>query len=124
MFLFYGRNWWTVPPEIVDGKQTLDITLIHPPEETQDSKGQQAFLGWWLGECRRRSAPRPRWTGQDRKVALQLLDQHGYDKLKELAVHFWRRHSSSLTSAGYDRHMILFAAKIPLIEKELQEQAS
>ena len=111
------------PPQIVDGKQTLDITLVHPPEDTEANVGQQAFLGWWKGEARRRFAPPPRWTGQDRKIVLLLLEKYGYERLRVLALHFWRRHASELVNAHYDRHMVMFAAKIPLVEKELQEQA-
>lgn len=113
-------------PRIVDGKITLDVTMIHPPGETAEPdsvENSSAFLSWWKGEAKRRSSPTPRWTGQDRVVCARLLGQHGYDRLQELATHFWRRHAGSLMSAEYDRHMLAFAAKIPIIEKELKEQA-
>jgi hypothetical protein len=110
-------------PKIVDGKATLDVTLLHSPEEIPDRTDQEVFLNWWKGEAKRRLAPHPRWTGEDRKIAVRLLEKYGYDRLRELALNFWRRHASALTSHTYDRQMILFAAKIPIIEKELQEQA-
>lgn len=110
-------------PRIIDGKGVLDVTLIHPPDEQDSMMNSSTFLSWWKGEARRRGAPTPRWTGQDRVVCSRLLSRHGYNRLQELATHFWRRHAQALMSAEYDRHMVCFAAKIPIIEKELKEQA-
>lgn len=109
-------------PRIVDGRVTLDVTLIHPPEGIAEPEGQDVFLKWWSSEARRRSAPRPRWAGEDRKIAVNLLKRHGYERLRVLATHFWRRHASSIVNSEYDRHMVLFTAKIPIIEQELSTQ--
>lgn len=111
-------------PTVLDGPLALEITLLHPPDGGDSfGVGQEIFLRWWSAEARRRSAPRPRWTGEDRKIAITLLKRHGYERLKLLAAHFWRRHASSVTRSSYDRHMVLFAAKIPIIEQELKSQA-
>lgn len=110
-------------PTITDGSVTLEVTLIHPPAEPeqQERVGQEQFLRWWRDECRTRGLPAPRLTGADRAVARRLLDKHGFDGLKRLAVHYFRRHTGGIR--GETHEMVAFASRIPEIQAELKDMA-
>lgn len=110
-------------PTIRDGNITLDITLIRPPtpESDRSPPSGQDFLQWWKGECKTRGLPPPRFAGADHAIARRLVDKHGLPRLETLARHYFRRHNEGPKNT---HEMVIFSAKIPLIETELKEQAS
>ncbi len=110
-------------PAVRDGNVTLDITLLRPPTPGSSPPPPVGgeFLSWWRNECRIRNLPAPRFAGADRKIASRLASKHGIQRLKTLAVNYFRRHNE-----GEKRtfEMVHFSRRIPLIETELKEQAS
>ncbi len=110
-------------PTIRDGKFTLDITLLRPPTpgSVAPPPAGGEFLSWWSSECRVRNLGAQRFSGADRKIAARLTAKHGLQRLKKLAVNYFRRHYQAEKPVP---EMVAFAATIPAIETELKEQAS
>ncbi len=109
-------------PTIQDGDVTLDITLLQPPApgSAAPPSAGSAFLQWWRAECKTRNLGGQRFSGADHKIASRLSHKHGLQRLKKLAVNYFRRHYAEHAQMS---PMIIFSAQIPTIETELKEQA-
>ncbi len=110
-------------PTVRDGDVILNITLLRPPTPASSPPPPTGgeFLSWWKHECGLRNLPSPRLTGADRAIAKRLATKHGLQRLKVLATNYFRRHNEGAKNTF---EMVVFSAKIPLIETELKEQAS
>lgn len=109
-------------PIVVDGHTRLVVTLLRRPDDAVPPLQQAAvFLVWWRREAELRGMRWPRFTGADRKITAHLLDRHGLSQLKELGTHYFRRHAFMREKGLYE--MVAFAARIPVIEQEIAQQA-
>lgn len=107
---------------IADKGTTIVVTPIDSVdvELAQEEHGKEReFLAWWAQRAQDYNAPRYRASGADRRIAARLLKRFDTNRLKKIAVIFWRQHSDPLISGEYNGHMILFSAKLAEAERDL-----
>lgn len=109
---------------LVDKGRRIHITVLttEVAVEVQERGDLWVFMDWWKEEARGRGVP---WSidGADWRLARLMLKQHGLDHLKRLGVVFWSQHADPLVTGEYNRHMILFKAKLAETERDLSTRA-
>lgn len=80
------------------------------------------FMEWWKEQASGRGVPLS-IDGADWRLAKLMLTQHGLDHLKRLGVVFWSQHADPLVTGEYNRHFILFKAKMAETERDLATRA-
>ena len=78
------------------------------------------FLQWWRDRASELNAPKYTPRGADRRLAAQLVQRHGLDKLKVLGVVFWQAYSTPLIEGEYHQHMVLFQARMAEVQRDLK----
>lgn len=106
---------------LTDHHTTIIVTLTDQSVEIIEARDEtQGFVTWWKDRCVDYNAPRWSPRGADRAIARRLVKQYGLDKLKQIAIVFWRRYSDPLVSGEYRSHMVLFQHHLAEARKDLE----
>ena len=107
---------------ILDKGAVIHVTAIYIRQDAiQVSRNESAvFLQWWRQKAADLRAPKYTPRGTDRRLAAQLVQRHGLDKLKLLGVVFWQNYSTPLIEGEYHQHMVLFQARMAEAQRDLK----
>lgn len=105
---------------ITDKTSRIHVTVldVEPAVRVEEQGDLQVFMSWWKAWAKERGVP-PRIDGADWRLARLMLQEEGLDLLKRYGVIFWSQHSDPLVTGEYQRHMILFRAKMTEVKKDL-----
>lgn len=109
---------------LTDRGTRLDITVLTTDVavEVREHSDLEVFMAWWKEIAHGRGVPAS-IDGADWRLARGLVKTHGLDHLKQLGLVFWSQHADPLVTGEYNRHMILFKAKLAETEKDLANRA-
>lgn len=108
---------------ITDKSNTYRIKVLRPEAViTVEESGNTPLLrfqGLWQRHEDKFDHPRHHWSGEDYRIAQSLVKKFDYAKLDEYLEKFWFYHAEPITGHGYDHPLRLFAAGVPLYDKDL-----